>query len=215
MVETPGIFGLIRAGAFDVTTVAEQAMAAIRNGVFPKMERFRSWPEPEPNGTVRSMRRTTPWIGAMLLLALGACGNDPGPDDDGNALETDTVTDTGSQDTTPADDATPAEDTFLADDTAGPADTFVPEDTTCTPNCAGLACGDDGCGGTCGTCAAGESCEAGSCAAATACPPPGPYGTGIGDTVADLTLTDCDGNEYSLHELCAKKASYIYLYAGW
>ncbi len=33
---------------------------------------------------------------------------------------------------------------------------------TCTPNCTGRSCGDDGCGGTCGTCASG-SCVDGSC----------------------------------------------------
>ena len=41
-------------------------------------------------------------------------------------------------------------------------------DTSCTPNCAGLACGDDGCGGSCGSCAEGEGCEAGACVAAAA-----------------------------------------------
>src|SRR4029079_7623262 len=28
----------------------------------------------------------------------------------------------------------------------------------CQPDCTGKVCGDDGCGGTCGTCAAGEGC---------------------------------------------------------
>ncbi len=31
----------------------------------------------------------------------------------------------------------------------------------CVPNCAGKVCGDDGCGGSCGTCAGGQSCDAG------------------------------------------------------
>lgn len=35
--------------------------------------------------------------------------------------------------------------------------------SNCTPNCTGAACGDDGCGGTCGTCEAGLSCELGVC----------------------------------------------------
>lgn len=36
---------------------------------------------------------------------------------------------------------------------------------TCTPICDGRACGDDGCGGSCGTCAGGELCDAsGMCA---------------------------------------------------
>lgn len=33
----------------------------------------------------------------------------------------------------------------------------------CIPACAGLACGSDGCGGQCGTCANGQICEAGAC----------------------------------------------------
>jgi hypothetical protein len=38
---------------------------------------------------------------------------------------------------------------------------------TCTPICAGKICGDDGCGGSCGDCAGGQSCEGGTCV----CPP--------------------------------------------
>jgi len=34
---------------------------------------------------------------------------------------------------------------------------------TCTPSCAGKQCGDDGCGGSCGTCPAGQTCNAGQC----------------------------------------------------
>jgi hypothetical protein len=34
----------------------------------------------------------------------------------------------------------------------------------CTPRCSGKTCGDDGCGGTCGTCATGTQCSsAGTC----------------------------------------------------
>ncbi|MFA5431192.1 MAG: hypothetical protein WC329_08540, partial [Candidatus Omnitrophota bacterium] len=32
--------------------------------------------------------------------------------------------------------------------------------TTCTPSCTGKACGNDGCGGSCGTCASGYTCNA-------------------------------------------------------
>lgn len=31
--------------------------------------------------------------------------------------------------------------------------------SSCTPSCVGKACGDDGCGGSCGTCSAGEMCN--------------------------------------------------------
>jgi len=34
---------------------------------------------------------------------------------------------------------------------------------TCEPSCNGAQCGDDGCGGTCGTCDAGATCDAGQC----------------------------------------------------
>ena len=36
-------------------------------------------------------------------------------------------------------------------------------DTSCTPDCASKVCGDDGCGGECGTCSGDEACSAGAC----------------------------------------------------
>ncbi|MCB9526878.1 MAG: chitobiase/beta-hexosaminidase C-terminal domain-containing protein [Myxococcales bacterium] len=49
------------------------------------------------------------------------------------------------------------------------------EAETCTPDCARRECGDDGCGATCGTCEAGETCSV-----AGACEPPAPAcGDGI------------------------------------
>lgn len=43
---------------------------------------------------------------------------------------------------------------------------------TCTPDCEGRPCGDDGCGGTCGSCASGESCvvSPGTCVIPYECP---------------------------------------------
>jgi hypothetical protein len=35
---------------------------------------------------------------------------------------------------------------------------------TCTPDCSGKVCGEDGCGGTCGSCLEGQSCYANHCA---------------------------------------------------
>jgi len=40
---------------------------------------------------------------------------------------------------------------------------------SCTPDCSGLVCGDDGCGGSCGTCNTGEFCNSGACE--TTCTP--------------------------------------------
>jgi hypothetical protein len=39
--------------------------------------------------------------------------------------------------------------------------------TTCTPNCSGKACGDDGCGGSCGSCGSTQSCSGGVCIGGT------------------------------------------------
>jgi hypothetical protein len=45
----------------------------------------------------------------------------------------------------------------------------------CTPDCAGKMCGDDGCGGSCGTCTSPDTCENGQCTCVTPpLPPPGP-----------------------------------------
>jgi hypothetical protein len=41
-----------------------------------------------------------------------------------------------------------------------PTCTSDPDCDTCTPSCTGRACGDNGCGGQCGTCAFGQSCTA-------------------------------------------------------
>jgi hypothetical protein len=42
--------------------------------------------------------------------------------------------------------------------------------TTCTPNCSGKVCGDNGCGGSCGTCASGTTCNSsGVCTSSGGC----------------------------------------------
>jgi hypothetical protein len=41
--------------------------------------------------------------------------------------------------------------------------------TTCAPDCAGKQCGDDGCGGSCGTCASKEACQSGACVCVPNC----------------------------------------------
>lgn len=79
---------------------------------------------------------------------------------------------------TEADLATFAERILLRaviDDTMPPAGPMLPGDQTaleayllplipvCEPACTGLSCGDDSCGGSCGSCAAGEDCNAGQC----------------------------------------------------
>lgn len=47
----------------------------------------------------------------------------------------------------------------------GPSETCKAGDCVCLPSCAGAECGDDGCGGGCGTCAPGTTCSGGACSA--------------------------------------------------
>ena len=52
-----------------------------------------------------------------------------------------------------------------ADDPDGGTD--GEEDGACEPDCAGKVCGDDGCGGTCGSCTGEQTCEQGQCVCAS------------------------------------------------
>ncbi|NMB74068.1 MAG: hypothetical protein GYA21_02940 [Myxococcales bacterium] len=52
--------------------------------------------------------------------------------------------------------------------TASLADAFEVRQRTCTPQCTGKECGPDGCGGSCGTCPANQTCDnAGQCIGCT------------------------------------------------
>ena len=61
--------------------------------------------------------------------------------------------------------------TFVAQNTTAPPVPGSPSDggvapgspMSCTPNCTSRQCGDDGCGGQCGTCAAGLICSSNAC----------------------------------------------------
>jgi len=46
--------------------------------------------------------------------------------------------------------------------------------------------------------------------------PPGPYGTDVGDTIADVSLQDCDGNTLSLGDVIAQAPLTLFnVGAGW
>lgn len=47
--------------------------------------------------------------------------------------------------------------------------TFSINVTSCIPQCSGLECGDDGCGGSCGFCGTGERCASGVCECVPQC----------------------------------------------
>jgi hypothetical protein len=88
--------------------------------------------------TTRSTTRLS-----LAFITLGACGS-PGGGGSG-----------GVPDAGPG-----AQDTAVANDGAGPGDTAAPG---CTAQCGGSVCGPDGCGGFCGSCGAGTSCQGGVC----------------------------------------------------
>jgi hypothetical protein len=81
------------------------------------------------------------WFALALLLGLlAACGGGGG----------------GKEDT-----YVPPDVTEVQPDTPDVPD--VTEVDTCTPDCAGKTCGDDGCGGSCGSCTDDQTCDAGTC----------------------------------------------------
>lgn len=54
----------------------------------------------------------------------------------------------------------------------GAVNTGIPTTTTitsCVPDCTGHNCGDNGCGGSCGTCSSGYTCSSGTCVANCTC----------------------------------------------
>jgi len=71
-----------------------------------------------------------------------------------------------------------------------------PEDCSCVPDCAGNVCGDDGCGGSCGTCDPGNSCEVGQCVCVPDC-----TGNVCGDDGCGTPCT-CDSGYSCVAESC-------------
>ncbi|MBM4356150.1 MAG: hypothetical protein FJ109_20555 [Deltaproteobacteria bacterium] len=47
------------------------------------------------------------------------------------------------------------------------------------------------------------------------CPPVGPFGTKLGDTVKDLQFEGADGSAVTLHGLCGQPLSLVYHFYGW
>lgn len=88
----------------------------------------------------------------MLLSGCGVSGS----------AQTTGVDDAGGLDSGP-----PADTGFLEDRSSGNGDSNGADAWTadiCIPNCGSALCGDDGCGGSCGTCTgANDVCVAGSC----------------------------------------------------
>ena len=94
---------------------------------------------------------------SMLLGCRGSAGTGPQDVADMGVADTREVTDTPDEtDVAPTPDGQPEPD-------VAPEPTDVPTEEPCLPSCNDRACGPDGCGGVCGTCADGDTCEAGTC----------------------------------------------------
>ena len=105
------------------------------------------------------------WPTGILVAAFAlsaACGGSR--DSDATAvspevrLDADAVSDPGQAD---PDDATRNEVAHEVEATIDAVD--VPDEPSCVPACEGRACGPNGCGGVCGTCAMEETCDEGMC----------------------------------------------------
>jgi hypothetical protein len=131
------------------------------------------------------MCSTTSTLSVLLVISalVGAqgCGSDANSGDATNATpdvltSTSSDSDEGDEDasTEAAPDGAVVDDAAVAEgDALGSSDTATrPEDDStgpCAPNCEGLVCGDDGCGGSCGSCVDSDDpcqdavCDSGLC----------------------------------------------------
>ncbi|MGB0589274.1 MAG: cupredoxin domain-containing protein [Myxococcota bacterium] len=91
---------------------------------------------------------------AFAVTSFTACG------------DADTTADSTATDAVGSDDSTGSAD----DDASGSVTDPTENEGDCTANCTGKTCGDDGCGGSCGTCGSGDACNAtGVCVATADC----------------------------------------------
>ena len=95
------------------------------------------------------------------------------------------------------------------------------DDPTCVPECGASVCGPDGCGGECGVCELGQSCEAGACVAGPDDCPANSHSDGEGCVCDTGFITfaacgrcvpdaggGCPANAYSTADGCACLAGY-------
>jgi len=92
------------------------------------------------------MSRFSAILLGLVALGLFACGGGGGPDDTAKPDVSGDVPVNDARDTVPDEPDVTSVDAEVDD---GP----------CEPACGGKACGDDGCGGQCGTCGAGKVCD--------------------------------------------------------
>lgn len=140
---------------------------------------------------------------APLLAALCLLGCDPAAPDGGVDAS---QSDAGQPDAGVMDAASPEPDAGRVPEDAGAGDAGVTDDAgpadACVPDCDARDCGDDGCGGDCGVCAAGATCTpAGACVAQqSSCTFVAPAASSCVDgfpsrtAALDITVTDAQGD---------------------
>ena len=97
------------------------------------------------------------------------------------------------QDSASSEDASP--ETGPDSDAQAPIEDIAPPQ--CEPDCAGLNCGDDGCGGSCGQCSGQDLCVAGVCTCQPDC-----AGSNCGDDGCGGSCGTCGGQDLCQGGLC-------------
>lgn len=83
--------------------------------------------------------------------------------------------------------------------------TAPPEGTgcSCTPSCGGAVCGNDGCGGSCGSCTAPDVCQGGQCVCTTTCGAAVCGPDGCGDSCGSCAANElCQGGQCACQADC-------------
>ena len=154
------------------------------------------------------MRRTLTTI--LSLFFLVGCSNSTGNKD------------TGTEDSASRSDAE-SDLSIMPDVQADNGQLDLDEDTTpggpCVPDCVSKVCGDDGCGGNCGTCDPGTECQEGLCACIQSCDEKQCGKDGCGGSCGECQDTEtcdnfacvcdflqCDGTCCAEDEICHEDA---------
>ena len=137
------------------------------------------------------------WIASVAVTLGLSCGtNRVKMDDDLAAGETGEIVLFDATDEQGVPEAVQPQDLVL--DAADPGDMAAEDDADaldiCQPNCEGKDCGDDGCGGNCGICAADFGCEQGACKEII-CTPGEPEGVCLGPTTYSVCSASGTGFE--------------------
>ena len=139
---------------------------------------------------------------SFLLFGCADDGSEPGGDSDASSAD---VTDGSGGDSTDAgaeEDTAPEEDVTPEEDVA-PEQDVTPEEDVAPEEDAGDQDAADG----------GDETDVDE--PAPSCPPAGPFGTALGETLPNATATLCDGSVISVYDLCELDAAAVVTFADW